>query len=79
MAELTPWPVRGERDLLKTSIFRVDELALEHPDRGDEVPFYVIHSSDWVNVIPVTPDGEVVLIRQYRAGSDDIVLEIPGA
>ncbi len=80
--DLTPkipkWKRRAARELLKTSIFRVDEVSLEHPDRGDLVPFFVIHSTDWVNVIPVTEDEEVVLIRQYRAGTDEIVLEIPG-
>jgi ADP-ribose pyrophosphatase len=78
MGSLPIWTRRGRKELLETSIFRVDELALEHPDRGDEVPFYVIHTANWVNVIPVTPAGEVVLIRQYRAGSDEVVLEIPG-
>jgi len=78
MTSVSKWTRRGSRELLATSIFRVDELSLRHPERGDDVPFYVIHSSDWVNVIPVTPAGEVVLIRQYRAGSDSIVLEIPG-
>ena len=33
---------------------------------------------DWVNVIPVTPQGKVVVIRQYRHGTGEISLEIPG-
>ena len=40
--------------------------------------FYVILSDDWVNVVPVTPEGKVVLIRQWRAGSDSIAIEVPG-
>jgi len=31
-----------------------------------------------VNVIPLTPAGEVVMVRQYRHGTRDITLEIPG-
>jgi 8-oxo-dGTP pyrophosphatase MutT (NUDIX family) len=31
-----------------------------------------------VNVIPLTDDGQVVLIRQWRQGSGDWTLEIPG-
>jgi 8-oxo-dGTP pyrophosphatase MutT (NUDIX family) len=31
-----------------------------------------------VNVVPVTPDGHVVMVRQYRHGSREITLEIPG-
>jgi ADP-ribose pyrophosphatase len=40
--------------------------------------FLVCDSADWVLVIPVTPDGDVVLIRQFRFAIADFVLEIPG-
>jgi 8-oxo-dGTP pyrophosphatase MutT (NUDIX family) len=38
----------------------------------------VVHAADWVNVIALTPDDQVVLIEQYRDGLDRIALEIPG-
>jgi len=38
----------------------------------------VIAAPDWVNVIALTPDGRLVLVRQFRFGSDDFSLEIPG-
>jgi len=40
--------------------------------------FFVLESRDWVNVIPLTPDNRVVLIRQYRHGTREVTLEIPG-
>jgi ADP-ribose pyrophosphatase len=40
--------------------------------------FYVIDTKDWVNVIPLTEDGDVVMIKQYRHGSKAVTLEIPG-
>jgi ADP-ribose pyrophosphatase len=60
---------------LKKAIFRRDE------GRGKSSfahPFYYLDSCDWVNIVPVTPDLKVVLIRQFRAGLNDIVLETPG-
>jgi len=72
------WHRRGERDLLATPIFRVSELKLRHPETGADVPFTVVRSNDWVNVIPLTPDGQVVLIRQFRAGIEAEAQEIPG-
>ena len=38
----------------------------------------VIDSASWVNIVPVTTEGNVVLIRQFRHGIRDVVLEIPG-
>src|SRR5262245_49413982 len=40
--------------------------------------FSVIECVDWVNVIALTPDERVVLIRQYRVGIAKVCLEIPG-
>ncbi len=75
---LERWQKLGEHERLATPIFRVSEVRYEHPDGHASVPFTVVRSSDWVNVIPLTPAGEVVLIRQFRAGSADLALEIPG-
>ena len=40
--------------------------------------FFVLDTVDWVNVLPITADQEVVFVRQYRHGSDALSLEIPG-
>lgn len=40
--------------------------------------FHIIEAADWVNVIPVTPEGKIICIRQYRHGTEHITLEIPG-
>jgi 8-oxo-dGTP pyrophosphatase MutT (NUDIX family) len=48
------------------------------PRTHEQHDFYILESGDWVNVIPLTSDGRVVLIRQYRHGIQQITLEIPG-
>jgi ADP-ribose pyrophosphatase len=40
--------------------------------------FYVLRLSNWVNVIPVTADQQVVFVKQYRHGIGQVTLEIPG-
>jgi 8-oxo-dGTP pyrophosphatase MutT (NUDIX family) len=49
-----------------------------NPRDGSTKRFSLIDCVDWVNVIAVTATCEVVLIRQYRPGVDDVCLEIPG-
>lgn len=61
--------------------YRVFDVRKDHtrsPASGQEYEFYVIESPDWVNVIPLTPEGQVVCIRQYRHGTEEITLEVPG-
>jgi 8-oxo-dGTP pyrophosphatase MutT (NUDIX family) len=40
--------------------------------------FTVLDSPDWVNIIPITDDGSIVFVKQYRHGSDSVSLELPG-
>lgn len=47
-----------------------------HPSLGEH-NFYVFDFRDWVNIVPITTDGQVVLVKQYRRGTDSITLEIP--
>lgn len=38
----------------------------------------VIAAPDWVNVVALTPDQQLVLVRQFRYGINEFSLEIPG-
>ena len=59
-------------------IFTTAFVEATHPRTGVRKRFSLIHSVDWVNVIALTADQRVVLIRQYRPGVDRVCLEIPG-
>lgn len=59
-------------------VFSVRQDLSKSPASGREHTFYVIESTDWVNIIPVTVDGRIVFIRQYRHGTEEITLEVPG-
>ncbi len=73
-----PWKViRSSRD----KSYRVFSLRTDRavsPRTGMEHDFFVLESSSWVNVIPVTREEQVVMVRQYRHGTRDVTLEIPG-
>ena len=68
-----------ETELLQEcAVFSVSRTRTVSPNDGSEHDFYRIDSCDWVNIIPVTPDGDVVMVRQYRHGTREVTLEIPG-
>lgn len=59
-------------------VFKIKaEMALS-PRTNKIVQFYTIDTNDWVNIIPITANNEVVMIKQYRHGSKEITFEIPG-
>ena len=73
-----PWPVIKTRKGPSYSIFTLRVDTAKAPHTGKEHDFYVIDSPDWVNIIPVTQDLEVVMVKQFRHGTKEITLEIPG-
>ncbi|HEY0864278.1 MAG TPA: NUDIX hydrolase [Lacunisphaera sp.] len=82
MAEQPPSPQRwkklGSREVARTRIFSVESVYFHHPQRAKPQDFFVINAPDWVNVLALTPDGCLVLVRQFRYGIDDFSVEIPG-
>ncbi|MES2696900.1 MAG: NUDIX hydrolase [Verrucomicrobiota bacterium] len=72
------WEKLGRTLQLKTRIFDVDAVRYRHPARATERDFVVINAPDWVNVIALTPDHQLVMVRQFRYGIDEFSLEIPG-
>jgi ADP-ribose pyrophosphatase len=72
------WTVLETEFLQDCAVFRVSRTLSQSPRTGDAHPFYRIDSSDWVNIIPVTSGGDVVMIRQFRHGSNDFTIETPG-
>ena len=75
---IQPWQ-RLQRQL--TGDFRIFNLFTDtsrSPVTGNEHRFFVLSTGDWVNVIPLTPDNQVVMVRQFRHGVEQVTLEIPG-
>ena len=60
------------------SIFSVRKDRSRSPRTGIEHDFFVIEAPDWVNVVPITEEGRLVCIRQFRHGAREVGLELPG-
>lgn len=41
-------------------------------------PYYVMSYPDWINIVAITPDDRLLLVRQYRHAAGKFFLEIPG-
>ena len=72
------WPRISSEEVADCRIFKVREDLCERERDGKQSTFFVIESPDWVNIIAITPEKEVILVEQYRYGTEEILLEIPG-
>ncbi len=75
---IRPWIKVGSRPLGDYRIFTVRSDEKISPRTGQRHDFYIIDCVDWVNVLAVTPQYELVMVEQFRHGSNTVELEIPG-
>jgi 8-oxo-dGTP pyrophosphatase MutT (NUDIX family) len=75
---LGSWEREREDDVQDFRIFRVRRISARSPRTGRPHPFTVLECPDWVNVVALTKERNLVLIRQFRHGTGRVTLEIPG-
>ena len=75
---IQPWPKVSTKSLGDFRIFTLRSDLKTSPRTGKDHDFFVIDCVNWVNVIAVTPDDQLVMVEQFRHGSETVELEIPG-
>ena len=74
----SPWDLQEDKLHADCRIFEVRKQKLKRRSDGVEGEFFVLNTNDWVNVLALTPDEKIVLVRQFRYGSKEQSLEPPG-
>ena len=72
------WAKLSEEVRAKTAVLDLLGARFRHPVRGVEREFVIVSAPDWVNVIALTPDFQLILVHQFRYGINEFSLEIPG-
>ena len=72
-----PWSRRGVDRVLQTPIFTLERHHLLTAQEEAHA-FHILRCSDWCNILPITADNQVVMVKQYRYGTDEETLELPG-
>jgi 8-oxo-dGTP pyrophosphatase MutT (NUDIX family) len=75
---IEPWSVFDEKLVADMRIFQLHRLQTRSPRTGVDRDIAVVETRDWVNVVALTPELDVVLVHQYRHGTKSVTLEIPG-
>ncbi len=76
--DIKPWTVISSIRDKSYRVFSLRTDKVRSPRTNEVYDFFVLESPPWVNIIPLTPDNQVVMVRQYRHGTREITLEIPG-
>lgn len=78
MSDLKPWQHISSRYLHEEKWFKFRADTVQKGNGDTMEPYYVLEYSNWVNVLPVTTDGKVILVKQYRYALGTFSIELPG-
>ncbi|MEM7518969.1 MAG: NUDIX hydrolase, partial [Planctomycetota bacterium] len=73
-----PWPLVSSRSGPNLMLFRARWDVMTNPRNQQDFDRLVLETRDWVNVVARTPEGDFILVRQFRFGTREITTEIPG-
>lgn len=71
------WHTIKDSIAFKGNIFRYRQIERESTTNDLKGKFDVLDFLDWVNVVAISADNELILVKQYRHGIDDVTLEVP--
>lgn len=72
------WQTVNIIDNFDLTIFKAQKVQRENPVTKKIGVFTVLNSKDWANIIPITPEGKIVMVEQYRHGTNEVTIELPG-
>lgn len=75
---IRPWVIERSEPVLDCRIFQVRKDVVVNPRTQQAHEMFVLENPPWVNVIPLTPDQQVVMVEQWRHGTRTVELETPG-
>jgi 8-oxo-dGTP pyrophosphatase MutT (NUDIX family) len=75
---LKTWVLLGSSVVATTRIFKLLQDRWVSPRTGEEHTFSSIESADFVNVLGITTDDQLLMIRQFRFGTREFTLEVAG-
>lgn len=61
-----------------SGLFSIRYDYMRNPRNGEVFRMAVVESKDAVNVLPITPEGKIIMVKQYRFGIGEDTLELPG-
>ena len=73
-----PWKITRSEPVLDCRIFKVRKDLTVNPRTGQSYEMFVLEHPNWVNIVPLTADEQVIMVEQWRHGTRSVHLETPG-
>ncbi len=75
-SEPQPWKVLTSEYIAQDPWFTVRKEKVQLPNGSQIDSYYISEFPDWVNVIAITKENKLILVRQYRHGIARVSYEL---
>lgn len=72
------WPVIRQKQAGDFGLFSLIQKTVRSPRTGEIRAVQALQFPHWVLLLALTPQEKVVMVRQFRHGTEEICLELPG-
>lgn len=72
------WKTLSSEYLFRDLWFTVRKDKCQTPGGKLVDPYYVYEFPTWVTAVPVTSEGKIIMVRQFRQALGEVCIEIPG-
>jgi 8-oxo-dGTP pyrophosphatase MutT (NUDIX family) len=72
------WAILKREPVEDFKLFQIQRKQVRSPRTGETREAQAIQFADWVLILALTADEEIVMVRQYRHGIERVCLELPG-
>ena len=72
------WAILKRQQVADYKLFSLHKKQVRSPRTGEIREMLALQFPDWVLTLALTPQQEVIMIRQYRHGTEQVCLELPG-
>ncbi len=76
-SSMDKWRIKSRKNVFSRKIFTIDDLECYHDKKNENHTFTIIRTPVWINVVAVTSDKRIILVKQHRLGTDEITYETP--
>ncbi|BAV05703.1 8-oxo-dGTP pyrophosphatase MutT, NUDIX family [Filimonas lacunae] len=72
------WKTLSSEYVYKDNWLTARKDKCETPDGKIIEDYYVLEYTDWATALPITEDGKIILVKQYRHALGETSIELPG-
>lgn len=77
MSELKKWKILSEENISPSKWFPLYKHTVQLSSGKIMDDYYIAALGDVAMIVPVTPEGKLIFVRQYKHGAREITLEFP--